>query len=73
MQHQQVLSGKSDVPQAVLVRVRELVSSIEHAVKINATTKLERSKNELRSIVKTYGIQVMQGVYLERGFKIDSL
>ncbi len=56
------------VTDAVQARIRELVTQIKHANRIKATTRLERSKNELRSIVKLYGIGVMNEVYSLHGF-----
>lgn len=56
------------VTDAVQERIRQLVAQIKHANRIKATTRLERNKNELRSIVKMYGIGVMSEVYSLYGF-----
>lgn len=55
-------------PDVVQVRIKQLVCQIKHAQKIKATVRLERSKNELRSIVRMYGIGVMSEVYNLYGF-----
>lgn len=59
------------ISRAVTERVRHLVKSIEHASKVKAHNRLSRCKNELRTLVKKYGIAVMQDVYAEWGFTPD--
>lgn len=61
------------VTDVVQDRIRQLVAQIKHANKIKATARLERSKNELRSIVKMYGIGVMGEVYSLYGFTSTAL
>ena len=56
------------VADVVQDRIKQLVTQIKHANRIKATARLERSKNELRSIVKLYGIGVMNEVYSLYGF-----
>lgn len=65
------LSGASDYTKAVQDRVRFLVEQIAHAAKNKAKVRLERRKNELRSLVALYGMQIMQEVFKERGFEYN--
>ncbi len=70
---QKVLSGECDYSRVIQIRVKLLVGNIEHAARIKARTRLERSKNELRSLVKVYGIQIMRESFNDYGFSINTI
>lgn len=70
---QKVLSGECDYSRVIQIRVNLLVGNIEHAARIKARTRLERSKNELRSLVKVYGIQIMRESFNDYGFSSTQL